>query len=265
MADEANDVPTAPVVEEPVQEEVETSTDDAQEDINLEDIEITDDELDDDTDESTPEEEQASDSEEQSEEDVEELPQDSEESPQESEEKPTNSEEDRKRHNAEMAQRRIAEREARQQELQTRQQQYLQDAEDDKDLALRQLQVDAYNNRVDFNKSKLETGVDKAIASIDLFTKGTDEQKEYLAQSLDDFERMFVTYDEMGNPIDVRGNVEQFLQERAETARRLAGVGARTQTKAKATQSSKTLTPPSRAPKEPKVDSDLTDFDKGWD
>jgi hypothetical protein len=256
--DTAQDVPTAPVVED-----VDASTNDAQDtDVDLEDIEVNLDEGNDETEELESDDSQRSEPEDESEEDVEEQETEPQE---ESEEKPTNSDEERKRFNAEMAQKRIAEREARQQQLQENQQRYLQDAEDEKDLALRQLQIDSYNNKVDFNRNKLETGIDKALANIDLFKNGSPEQKEFLASSLDDFEKMYVTYDEAGNPFEVKGDVELFLQERAEAARRLAGVGARNQNKAKSEQRTRTMTPPSKAPKEPKVDSDLADFDSAWD
>jgi len=145
------------------------------------------------------------------------------------------------------------------------QQEYLDAAEDGKDLALRQLQIDAYNNRVESNTNKLQNGIDKAVASIDLFRTGTLEVKQELTDSLDDFERMHVKRDRNGDPIEVTGDVYQFLQKKADSIRRLTGVGARQQQKDRSKTRSKTITPPAKKPKEPKVDPDIAAFDEEAD
>lgn len=183
-------------------------------------------------------------------------------SDEESTEKDTTSEEDIKRHNQEMAARRIAEKQAREQAKAQQQQQYLEQAEDDKDLALRQLQIDAYNNRVESNVNKLQNGIEKAVANIDLFHNGTPEIKEALASSLEKFERMNVKYDSNGDPIHVEGDVYEYLQNEADTFKRILKTGARQQVKAKTKAKARTETLPTRAPKEPKVDPDLAAFDE---
>jgi hypothetical protein len=241
-------------------EEVETSTnEDTQDtDVELEDIEVSESDITDETEESeeSTEEEAATES---TEEEAEESEADGDE---ESSEKVTPSEEDIKKHNAEMAQKRIAEREAKRLEKQDAQQKYIDEANDNHELALRQLQVDAYNNKVERNQSKLESGLEKAVASIDLFTKGTPEQKEQLLREVDKFEALYVTKDNNGDPIDVRGDVYQYLKTEADSISRLAGVGARQQTNSKKNEQSRTLTPPVRTPKQPKVDPDLAAFDE---
>lgn len=92
--------------------------------------------------------------------------------------------------------------------------------------------------------------------------------KEELAASLDDFERMYVQRDENGDPVAVNGDVYQYLQAKAESIRRLTGIGARQQEKAKNQQKSRTLKTPTKTPQKPKSDPLLDGFDeeasKGW-
>lgn len=184
------------------------------------------------------------------------------ETPPESKEESTASEEDTKRHNAEMAQRRIAEKQAREQAKAQQQQQYLEKAEDEKDLALRQLQVDAYNNKVERNRDKLDSGIEKALASIELFRNGSPEVKEELARRVDTFERLHVQYDTNGDPVNVTGDVYEYLKTEADSIQRLVQTGARGESKAKTKAKARTETLPTRAPKEPKVDPDLAAFDE---
>lgn len=155
------------------------------------------------------------------------------------------------------------EREAKRQDFKLKaQSDYIAEAEDDKDLALRQLQIDAYNNKVEATANKLQNSIDKAVASIDLFTSGSNEAKEELANSLDDFERMYVVRDQNGDPIDVKADMYQFLQKKADSIRKLTGVGARQQEQDKSKTKSRTLSAPNAKPKAPKVDPDLLAFDE---
>lgn len=186
-----------------------------------------------------------------------------------SEEEDTTSDEDTRRRNDEFAKQRIAEREARAQReallAQTKQEQqesYLQEAEDARDLALRQLQIDAYNNRVETNASKLEIGIDRAVADIDIFRTGSDVEKEALARSLEDFERMYVRRDSNGDAVEVNGDVYQYLKAKSDEIRLLTGVGARTENKAKAKTKARTDVVPTRAPKEPRKDPYLAAFEE---
>lgn len=180
----------------------------------------------------------------------------------ESEEEDTTSQEDIKKHNAEMAARRIAEKQARDRAKEEQQQKYLEEAEDNRDLAVRQLQVDAYNNRVERNRNKLDSGIEKAVASIELFRNGSPEVKEELARRLESFEAQYVQYDTHGDPIDVKGDVYEYLKNEADSIQRLLNTGARNQSKAKTKAKARTETLPTRAPKEPKVDPDLAAFDE---
>lgn len=169
---------------------------------------------------------------------------------------------DTKKHNAEMAQRRIAERRKREQLKAEQQRRYLQDAEDDKDLALRQLQIDAYNNNIEKNVNRLENDLEKAASTIELFRTGSPEVKEELLRRADDFERNHVRFDDNGDPVNVDGSLYQYLKTEADSIQRILNSGARQQTKAKRIVKSRAETLPTRAPKEPKEDPDIAAFNK---
>jgi hypothetical protein len=249
MADEQS-TDTADAVDTSTNEETQ-DTDDAE----LEDIEVSEEEIaSDETEESSEAEEAATDSD---------KPEESkEDGDEESEEEGTISEDEQRRRNDEFAQKRIADREAREKAKLDEQDKYLAEAEDNRDLALRQLQIDAYNNKIEGNSNKLQNGIDKAVVGIELFRSGSLEAKEELANSLDDFERMYVTRDRNGDPIEVKGDVYQYLQAKADSIRRLTGVGARQQSKDKTKTSARTVTTPSRTPKEGKKDPDVEAFDE---
>lgn len=237
-----------------------------------------DDEGSDETEEQFDDDEQAneSDDEEESEADT-----DSEVQDKKTEEVDTPSEEDRKRHNAEMAQKRIAEKKAKEEEKRKSQMEYVNAANDvyekakerglsddearyeaNKDLAFRQLQVDAYNNRIETNTSKLDTGIDRAVADIDLFRTGSQSVRDELAASLDEFEAMYIVRDQNGDPVEVKGDVYQFLQAKADSIRRLLDDGKRSSVKDRTNARSRTDTLPDRKPKEAKKDDMLDGFDE---
>ena len=256
--------------------EEQTLTAEDTQDTDLEDMELSFDELQDDTEESETEVEDEAATE--SEAEVEEESDDGGEP--EPIEKPQEDEE-RKRYNNEMAQRRIAERAAREEAKRQQQMEYLQSSseiyesaidkgftheqalqEQRREEAVRQLQIDAYNNRVTTNHSKLETGLDRAIADIDLFTKGSQAVKEELVNALDEYERLYVVRDENGDPVGVKADIYTFYQQKAESIRRILNEGAVKEAKDKTILRAKTDTVPSRKPKTPKVDPDLAAFDE---
>lgn len=179
--------------------------------------------------------------------------------------------EERKKHNAEMAAARVEAQRAKQEAETLRKQaeedklaQFLREAGDDEDeLERRQTQVEKYRNqqeRIDLNSARLETDIARAAADIDLFKTGTPAVKERLLRALDQFEANNVTKDERGRPVEIRGNVYQYLQDEADSIRSLLGDGAKQQTQAKTRQTKRTLQTPARTPRQPKVDPDLADF-----
>lgn len=182
-------------------------------------------------------------------------------------------EEERKAHNDAMAKARIAEREARDRTRQAEKQaqdatieRYLAEAGDDEaEQERRQLNVDAWRvkeERISVNQDRLQAGIERAVASIDLFKTGSPAVQEELAKSLDDFEKLHVQMDDKGRPLAVNADVVQFLQAKAESIKRLQGDGAVKQEKSKSKEKSRTLTPPSRAPKKAKADPVVDGFDE---
>jgi len=252
-------------------QEVDTSTNEETQDTDSSDDLENDDtsfDLDDETEETEEsndetEDEAATESEdeeeEESEEDVEEA---------DSEEDSTPQEDDQKKRNDEMAKRRIAEREAREADKQKQYDEYLNEAEDDTDRALREVRLEAYVARIERNNDKINTGLDKAVAAIPELTKGTPEFKEALNEAYQDFLDTKVVWDRNGDPIDIKGDVLDYLKAKADSYRKIAQSGARTQKKQKAAQKSRTDVVPTRPPKQSKSDPLLDGFDeevaKNW-
>lgn len=133
------------------------------------------------------------------------------------------------------------------------QQEYLDNAADEQELALRQLQVDAYNNRVSTNSDRIATQWEKA-QNIPFYQSQSPEVQEVLNDALDEFESRYVRFDNLGNPVEVKGNLYEFLSAKAEKFERLTQIGARNEKVAKAKQNAAITPPPASSPKEPKKD-----------
>jgi hypothetical protein len=268
----ADDESTKTTEDTGISEEVETSMDD---DTALEDIEVTFDDQEDEAEEKVAEVAAETTEPEQSEEaDVTEPEESTEQSEEQSEQEDTkDTESERKRFNDEMAKRRIAEREARLQAKQAQEtlekerlDRYLAEAEDDDALyAQRQTEIERFQlskEKAAITAEKLEVGIDKAITTIDMFRTGTQVQKDALLESLDEFEQMYVVKEQKGNLLEVKANVTEFLQKKADTIKRLTQSGAATEAKTKQQVKARTVAPPSRAPKQAKADPDLEAFDE---
>lgn len=250
-------------------EEVETSLED---EVNLEDIEINIDELqDDDAEPETEETEDEAATEPDETEETEEAEPDSDDESTDSDNKiveqhePTEAE--RKRQNDEYAKRRIAEKQLREERAQREQenlQRYLDEAGDDEfERERRTLEVEKHliaKERTDLMTQSIEIGLDKAVASIDLFQKGTPEQLNALDKAYQNYLQMHVRYDQAGNVLAVDKDVTTYLTEEAESIRQLSGVGARQQERDKKIVRSRTDTLPVRKAKEAKTDPYLDAF-----
>lgn len=205
-------------------------------------------------------------------EDVEETEEDTEETEEESEEEESETEEppkedtDPEAERKEKARRAYEEREAKRKEReaskQEQHQKYLDDASDDTDRALREVRLEAYIGRIERNSDRIQTGLDKAVANIDLLTKGTPEQKEALEEAYQDYLNMYVVTDQNGDPVEVKADVYDYLQKKADTIKRLTGVGERNGAKAKTTARARTDTISTRPPKQGKKDEMLDGFDE---
>lgn len=186
--------------------------------------------------------------------------------------KGTMSAEERKRYDNEMAQARMAEARARQEAEEARQrasqaaiQKYIDEAGDDaeekraRENDVREFQLT--EQQIALNTQNLQAGVNQALGSIDLFRTGTKAQQEELAAALDDFELMHVVKDKYGRPVQVKADVVQFLQRKADSIKRIASEGAITQGKKKSNERARTMTAPTRAPKKKAQDAGMDAFD----
>jgi len=131
-------------------------------------------------------------------------------------------------------------------------------------LTLQQLQVDAYQNRVMQVTNKVTGDLNQAVQAIPEFKSDNPIVRDAMLRAVDYFEAQHVVKDANGDPVQVTGDILAFLQTEAETIRKLTGVGAEQQEQAKNTQKKRTLAPPSRTPKKPKVDPDMAAFDEAF-
>jgi hypothetical protein len=173
-------------------------------------------------------------------------------------------EERQKAHNREMAEKRLQAKAQRDAGIKQQQDDYLADAdpEDPRDIAVRQLQIDAYNNKVEANTNKLTNGYERAVKDFPILTDSSPEVQREVSQAIDAFQAMHVTIDKFGNPTGVRGDLYAYLQAKADSITALTGRGARQQSQNKTKERSKVMSPPSRPPREAKKDADLDAFDE---
>lgn len=230
------------------EEVVDTSTNEETQDTDdLEDIEVSEDDIkDDETEESEAKDEESEDEEADTEPPAEEEPKEDVIS------------------NQDAAARRIQEKANKEAVLKRDQQDYLSQADPEKPeaMAIRQLEINAYNNTVNGNTDRLTNNYEKAMNDFPILRDESPQIKAEVDAALDAFQAIHVTIDSYGNPTDVRGDLYKYLQSKADSIKNLTGMGARNQIKSKDKEKSKTFTPPSKTPKEPKKDLDLEAFDE---
>ena len=145
---------------------------------------------------------------------------------------------------------------------------YLKEAEGDEDeLRKRQNEVETFNiqrERIELNQQSLDVSIRRAASELGI-DKADAQTKDYIARQLDKFETMHVQKDKDGNPIKVTGDVYQYLKEEMDSIGQFRNIGAREQTKKKQAEKTRTVTKPTRQPKEAKKDQDLEDFDTEFD
>jgi len=246
----------------PAEEVLDTSTVVAEESDDTELEDMLDDDLESETDDDDSEEEEAEETEEESTEVVEEASETKEEEETEVTEENTDSDDTRER-----AKQAWLEREAkRKAKLTNDQREYVnEEGLNDDQKVIRQLQVDAYNNKVSNNTKDLESGIEKALTSIELFKTGTPAIKQKLLDAVDTFERLHVVKNEIGDPIEVTGDVYEYLANEAKSIESLIAEGARKQAKDLGQTKSKAMPKPTAKPSAKEVDKDIDDFDKGWE
>jgi flagellar biosynthesis GTPase FlhF len=174
----------------------------------------------------------------------------------------TQTEEERKAYNKMMAEKRIQEKMARQAQIEQSQKDYIAEAESEEQAAIRQLQVEAYTTKVEGLTNKLTNGYERAIKDFPILSDQSPEIQAEISDAIDAFQAKYVTIDSYGNPREVKADLYQYLQNKADSIERLTQFGARKQVDNKAIEKSKTFTPPSRTPKTPKIDPDLAAFEE---
>lgn len=253
-------MPQADEQDTSVDEAVDTLTNDEPEDTgDLEDIEVSLEDMGDETEQAEDSEDENRDTEPESEKEDSSSDDDSED---DKSDEPSD-EERRKQANNEAAQRRLEEKRQREAAILEQQRAYIDEAEDDPiQQAVRENQVETYNLKVEANTNKLSTAYERALKDFDVLRSEDPAVQAEVDAAIDAFQAMNVTIDQYGNPREVRADLYQFLQSKANSIQQLTGIGAKQQQNNKGKEKSKTFTPPSRAPKEPKVDADVAAFDE---
>lgn len=172
-------------------------------------------------------------------------------------------------HNKQMFELRQQEKEARIARVRDAQQAYVAEAaqnEDPLDTAVRQLQVDAYNNTVDKVESTVKNDYQRALNDFEVLRTSDPVIQSEIDQAINAFQAQHLTIDQFGNPVDLRGDLYATLQAKADSIAKLTGIRAKRQEQSKGREKSKTLATPTRAPRTPKVDPDMAAFDEeaGW-
>jgi hypothetical protein len=237
------------------------ASDDSAEDIDLEDIEVDESDMASEDDD----QEAESDSEADDESEATDEASDDAESDEEAAESAMSDEDKQKQANNEAALKRIQERQARAAAIKADQAQYIADAAESADpmeLAVRQLQVDGYNNTVEAVSNKLTNSYERALTDFPVLKTDDPVIQAEIDAAIDAFQATSLTIDSYGNATEVRGDLYATLKAKADSIEKLTGIKAERQEKGKAKEKSKTLTPPRRAPKQPKVDPDLAAFDE---
>lgn len=254
MADDAIDTS--------VSEDTSNDTDD----IDLEDIEVDvadiQSEDDEDTAEDTEAEEATEDDTDDSEEDT-----DSEADTSDDDSEQTD-EQSQAEHNKQMYQQRQQEKQARENRIREAQADYVADAQQSEDplaAAVRQLEVDAYNNTVERNETRVQTDYQRAMADFSVLQTTDPVIQQEIDATIDAFQSQHVLIDQYGNPLEIRGNLYATLQAKADSIEKLTGIRNQRQEQSKSKEKSKTLTVPRRAPQKAKVDPDMAAFDEEAD
>jgi chromosome segregation ATPase len=231
---------------------VDDASTDSDDDVDLEDIEVSPEDI--------ASEEEAEESDNSESEDTEAT--DDESSEEESE---LSDEQRQAEHNKAMFEQRQQEKQARIARVKQEQAEYIAGASENPDpleSAVRQLQVTAYNNTVEATTNQLTSGYDRALNDYEVLRNPTPEIQAEINEAIEAFEARYVTIDGYGNPTEVRGDLYEHLQAKADSIAKLTGIRSTNQDKSKSREKSKTLTLPGRAPKEAKTDPDMDAFDE---
>lgn len=171
----------------------------------------------------------------------------------------------RKQQARERYEQRQVEKAARENRIRNAQAQYVAEANQSEDplaAQVRQLEVTTYNTTVQANEGSLTNSYNKALNDFPVLNSEDPAIRAEVDAAIDAFQSQYVTIDRFDNPYEIRGDLYQYLQAKADSISRLTGIREQKQEQAKAKQKSKSLTPPSRTVREPKVDPELAAFDE---
>lgn len=231
-------------------------------DVQLEDIEVSADDIQDSSDEDSESLDDLSDESTDNQADDDET---NDESDDESDSQEPTEEEKQAQFRADMFARRQAEKAQRDNTQREQQQAYLAEAQDEQDLALRQLQIDAYENRVERFTNTLTNSYERAVADFEVLRDPNPVIQNRINRAIDAFQAQSVAMDSYGNPTAVSGDLYTYLQEEADTISQLSGIRNQQLKEDKGKQRTKAVTTPRRAPSEPKEDPDIAAFNaEAW-
>lgn len=233
-------------------------------DVNLEDIEVDVSDIEDQDDDEQQAEEETTDAEDESDDDQADDTT-SEETEEQSDETELTDAEREAQHRREMYDQRQQEKQARIERIRQAQAEYISEASEEGDpheIALRQLQVDAYNNKVEAVSNKLTNGYERALADFPILKSDDPIIQAEIDSAIDAFQAKNLTIDAYGNPTELHGDLYATLQAKADSIEKLTGIRVKQQETSKTKEKTKTLAPPTRAPRTPKVDPDIAAFDE---
>ena len=133
---------------------------------------------------------------------------------------------------------------------------------DDEQIAIKELQWVNYQNTVTNNVDRLQTQFEQAKNSIEIFRNPSPAVQNLLDDAIDEFQAKNVSIDKMGNPINVRGNLTDFLTVKAGLIEDLVRHGEAEAKKNVAKAKAATTPKPNGSPRQAKTDKDLDDFDR---
>lgn len=134
---------------------------------------------------------------------------------------------------------------------------------DQEQIAFKQQQQAFYQTTISTNVDRLSAQVDQA-RTIPIFQDMTPARERAFNDAIDEFLIKNVTTDALGNPLQVKGNLYDFLQTKASLIEDLRRDGAKQEKSDTAKQRAAVTPRPGGSPKPPKVDQDLADFDAAW-
>lgn len=170
--------------------------------------------------------------------------------------------EKQKQANREAAEKRIADKREREAKIKEEQDKYIASDEDPIAKAVRELQVQQYNNTVKSNENTLTNDYNRALQDNEILRSDNPAIQKRVDRAIKAFQAESTTFDKDGRPSDVRGSLYDYLTTEAESIQELSGLGATKQAEDKSKQKSKTIQTPTRVPRQPKTDAMLDAFDE---